>query len=71
MEDLDSLWEDDTEESFINLLKCGYSKPLFERSVKVLYGDDWMAEAEVICKDNPELKGLLNKYVDQSAIKED
>ena len=64
MEDLSSLWEENIEADFVNLVRQRYSQGMFERNAKIMLGDNWQELAqEIIDGYAPEEKKFLGEYL--------
>jgi hypothetical protein len=70
MEDLSSLWEENLEADFVNLVRQRYSQETFERNAKIMLGDNWKELGqEIIDGYAPEEKNFFVEYVNGSVEK--
>jgi hypothetical protein len=69
MEDLSSLWEENIEGDFVNLVKQRYSQGMFERNAKIMLGDKWKEIGlEIIEGYAPEEKIFFGTYLKNVTI---
>lgn len=64
MEDLSSIWEPNLEAEFVNLVRQKYSLATFERSARIMLGDNWKdLGLEIIEGYAPEEKNFFVGYL--------
>lgn len=67
MEDLSCLWEENIEADFVNLVRQRYPQAMFERSAKIILGDNWKEVGQEIIEGYaPEEKNFFGRYLSGS-----
>lgn len=71
MEDLSSLWdESQLENDFVTLVRHRYSQAMFERSAKIMLGDNWQEVGqEIIDSYGDKEKKIFRTYLNGSVEK--